>query len=188
MHTKAERNSMLIYIAVAIAAIIVIFLIVVALQSPEFRVARTATISAPPSAVFAQVNDFHNWEAWNPWGKIDPAMKKTYEGAPAGVGAKYGWIGNKDVGEGGMTITESHPSDLIRIKLEFKKPFAATHMAEFTFTPEGVQTAVTWSMFGNKNFMTKAFGLFMSMDKMIGGQFEKGLADMKAAVEGAPAT
>jgi hypothetical protein len=160
---------MLKIILIALAVIIVAFVIVVALQPKEFRVARSATMSAPPSAVFAQVNDFHKWQPWNPWGKIDPAMKQTYEG-----------------GEGRMTITESRPSELIGVKLEFFKPFAATNTAEFTFKPEGNQTAVTWSMFGEKNFMAKAIHLFISMDKMIGGQFEKGLADMKAVAEAQP--
>ena len=173
-------------ILIALAVIIVVLVVIVALQPSDFRVARSATISAPPPAVFAQVNDFHKWEAWNPWGKIDPAMKQTYEGAPAGPGAIYTWSGNNEVGEGRMTITDSRPSDLIRVKLEFFKPFAATNTAEFAFKPEGNQTLVTWSMFGEKNFMAKAVHLVMNMDKMIGGQFEKGLADMKSAVE-APA-
>ena len=112
-------------------------------------------------------------------------MKQTYEGAPAGVGAIYKWVGNNQVGEGRMTITESRPSELIRIKLEFYKPFAATNTAEFTFKPAANPTAVTWSMTGSKNFMAKAIHLFMNMDKMIGGQFEKGLASMKSIVEGA---
>jgi Polyketide cyclase / dehydrase and lipid transport len=175
---------MLLKILIAIA-IVIVFVVVVAMQPSEFRVARSATISAPPPAVFAQVNDFHKWEAWNPWGKIDPAMKQTYEGAPAGVGAIYTWVGNKNVGEGRMTLTESRPSDLIRIKLEFFKPFAGTNIAEFTFKPAGNQTAVTWSMAGKNNFMAKAIHLFMNMDKMIGGQFETGLAQMKSIVEAA---
>ena len=170
-------------ILVALAVIIVVLVVIVALQPSDFRVARSTTISAPPPAVFAQVNDFHKWEAWNPWGKIDPAMKQTYEGAPAGPGAIYTWSGNNEVGEGRMTITDSRPSDLIRVKLEFFKPFAGTNTAEFAFKPEGNQTLVTWSMFGEKNFMAKAVHLVMNMDKMIGGQFEKGLADMKSAVE-----
>lgn len=174
---------MYIYVPVAIAAVVLVLLIFVALQPDEFRVSRTATISAPPSAVFPHVNDLHKWEAWNPWGKIDPAMKLTYEGAPAGVGAIYSWVGNSQVGEGRMTITESRPGDLVQIKLEFFKPFKGTNTAEFTFKPQGDQTAVTWNMWGKKNFMVKIFHLFMSMDKMIGGQFEKGLADMKAVVE-----
>jgi hypothetical protein len=106
-------------------------------------------------------------------------------GAPAGVGAIYAWTGNNEVGEGRMTITESRRSDLVRVKLEFFKPFAATNTAEFTFKPDGNQTAVTWSMFGQNNFMAKAIHLFMNMDKMIGGQFEKGLASMKSVVEAA---
>ena len=177
---------MLIKILIAVAVIVVVFVVVVAMQPSEFRVARSTTISAPPPAVFAQVNDFHKWEAWNPWGKIDPAMKQTYEGARAGPGAIYTWVGNKNVGEGRMTLTESRPSDLIRIKLEFFKPFAGTNIAEFTFKPAGNQTAVTWSMTGKNNFMAKAIHLFMNMDKMIGGQFEKGLAQIKSLAE-APA-
>jgi hypothetical protein len=171
-------------ILAVLVVIIIVFAVIVALQPADFRVARSTLVAAPPPAVFAQVNDFHKWNAWNPWGKIDPSMKQSYEGAPAGPGAVYTWTGNKEVGEGRMTITDSRPSDLIRVKLEFYKPFAATNTAEFSFVPEGNQTRVTWSIFGEKNFMAKAVHLFMSMDKMIGGQFEKGLADMKAAAEG----
>ncbi|HEX2933508.1 MAG TPA: SRPBCC family protein [Candidatus Binatia bacterium] len=177
---------MLKIIFLTLAVIIVVLVVIIALQPSQFRVARSTTIAAPPPAVFAQVNDFHRWEAWNPWGKIDPAMKQNYEGAPAGVGAVYTWVGNNELGEGRMTIAESRPSELIRVKLEFFKPFAATNTAEFTFKPEGNQTAVSWSMFGDNNFMAKAIHLFMNMDKMIGGQFEKGLASMKSVVEGAP--
>ena len=177
---------MLVKILIALAVIVVVLIVIVALQPSDFRVTRSATMSAPAPAAFAQVNDFHKWEAWNPWGKIDPVMKQTYEGAPAGTGAIYSWIGNNEVGEGRMTIIESRPSDLIRIKLEFFKPFAATNTAEFTFKPEGNQTVVTWSMSGDKNFMAKAIHLFINMDKMIGGQFDKGLAEMKSIVERAP--
>src|SRR5882757_4817001 len=113
-------------------------------------------------------------------------MKQTYEGAPTGTGAINTWIGNKEVGEGRMTITESRPNDLIRIKLEFMKPFAATNTAEFTFKPEGNQAVVTWSMAGKKNFLTKGMHLLISMDKMIGDQFDRGLADLKAIVEAQP--
>ena len=170
-------------ILIAVAVIIVVFLVIVAMQPAEFRVTRSASVAAPQAAVFDQVNDLHKFEKWNPSGKIDPAMKVSYEGAAAGVGAVYKWAGNNEVGEGKMTITESRPSDLVRIKLEFLKPFASTADTEFTFKPEGNQTAVTWSMAGKNNFMAKAMCLFMSMDKMIGSQFEKGLADMKAMVE-----
>jgi hypothetical protein len=170
-------------ILIALIAIVVLFVIVVVMQPSQFRVERTAIISAPAPTVFAQVNDFHKWAAWNPWAKIDPAMKQTYEGAPAGVGAIYTWSGNNEVGEGRMTITESRPSDHIRIKLEFFKPFAATNVAEFNFKPEGDQAAVTWSMTGNNNFIAKAIHLFINIDKMVGGQFEKGLMQMKSIAE-----
>jgi hypothetical protein len=172
-------------ISITLVTIIIIFLVIVAMQPSDFRVTRSATIAAPAPAVFAQVNDFHKWDAWSPWAKLDPAMKKTHEGAPAGTGAIYTWSGNNDVGEGRMTLTESRPNDLIRIKLEFKKPFEATNTTEFAFKPDGNQTVVTWSMFGENNFMAKAFGMFMNMDKMVGGDFEKGLALMKSVVEAA---
>ncbi len=172
-------------VLIVLIAVVVVFVIVVATRPADFRVTRTARIAAPSSAVFAQVNDFHNWAAWSPWARLDPAMRQSYEGAPAGPGAVYSWTGNKKVGEGRMTILESHPSDLVRIKLEFLKPFAATNVADFTFKPEGDQTVVTWSMAGKNNFMAKAFGLFMNMDKLVGGDFEKGLAQMKSVAEAA---
>jgi hypothetical protein len=174
---------MVLKILAAVAVIAVIFAVIVALQPASFRISRSAAVSAPPQMVFEQVNDFHKWEAWNPWGKIDPAMKHGYDGPASGPGAVYSWAGNKEVGEGRMTIIESRPNDLVRVKLDFFKPFAATNMAEFTFKPEGNTTLVTWSMSGDKNFMAKAVHLFMNMDKMIGEQFDKGLASMKAIVE-----
>src|SRR5262245_28560893 len=174
---------MLEIILISLAVIVIVFVVIVAVQPSEFLIARSAPISASPGAVFAQVNDFHKWEAWNPWAKIDPAMKQTYDGAPAGTGAIYTWAGNREVGEGRMTIIESRPSDLIRVKLEFMKPFRATNIALFTMKPEGKQTVVTWSMTGKNNFMAKAIHLFMNMDKMIGGQFEKGIAERKEEAE-----
>jgi Polyketide cyclase / dehydrase and lipid transport len=176
---------MLTNILIAIAVVLIVCVVVVAMQPSKFRIMRTATIAAPVPAVFAQVNDLHNWEAWSPWAKRDPAMRKAYEGALAGTGAIYTWAGNSEVGEGRTTITESRPSDLIRIKLEMMKPFAATNTVEFAFKPEGNQTAVTWSMAGERNFTAKALGLVMNMDKMVGGDFEKGLAQMKSVVEAA---
>jgi len=175
-------------ILIALAVIVIAFLGFVAIQPSEFRVERTAAISAPPEAVFAQVNDFHNWEAWSPWAKLDPAARTTFEGPAAGTGAIFRWAGNHEIGEGSMTITDSRPSELIRIKLEFLKPMAATNTTEFTFKPEGDQTVVTWSMSGRHNFMGKAVCLFMNMDKMVGGMYEKGLARMKSLLEAAPAS
>lgn len=176
---------MIMPILISLAVIVVLFVVVVAMRPSEFRVARSARIAAPPEAAFAQVNDLHRWAAWSPWEKIDPALKRTFEGPAAGMGASYSWAGNNKVGQGRMTIIESHPGELVRIQLEFLKPFRATNTAEFTFKSEGSQTAVTWSMFGKNNFMGKALHVFMNMDKMIGGQFEKGLAQMKPVAEAA---
>lgn len=174
---------MLFNILIGVAAILVIFIIVVAMQPNDFRTTRSLPMAGPASAAFDQVNDLHNWADWSPWAKMDPNMKLTYDGPRTGTGAKYAWVGNKQVGEGRMTIIESRPSDLVRLKLEFLKPFTATNEAEFTFKPEGNKTNVTWSMIGKKNFVFKAMGLLMNMDKMVGNDFEKGLAGIKTIVE-----
>lgn len=173
-------------ILLGLVVVLGIFAIVVAFQPSAFQVVRTTKISAPPQTVFAEVNDLHKWDAWSPWAKLDPAMKVTHEGAPAGKGAIYSWAGNKEVGEGRMTITESRPPELVRIQLDFIKPFASTSLTEFTFKPEGNQTSVTWTMSGEKNYISKAVCMFMNMDKMVGGDFEKGLAALKAVAEGKP--
>jgi hypothetical protein len=176
-------HPILVAVLIALAVIVALFLIAVAMQPSTFRVSRSAKFSATPAAVFAQVNDFHNWDAWSPWAKIDPACKFSFDGPPAGAGAKFAWVGDKKVGEGRMTITESKPNDLILIHLEFLKPFKATNTTEFTFNPESNQTLVTWTMTGTKNFVFKAICMFMNMDKTVGGDFERGLANMKAVVE-----
>jgi uncharacterized protein YndB with AHSA1/START domain len=167
----------------ALLGIIAALAVIVVLQPSDFRISRSTTIAAPAATVFEQVNDFHKWEGWSPWAKLDPNMKQSHEGAPTGVGASYWWSGNDQVGEGRMTLTESRPSEMIRIKLEFLKPFAATNTAEFSFKPDGNQTTVTWSMFGSNNFMAKAFGIVMNMDKLVGADFEKGLAQLKTVAE-----
>lgn len=182
-----ERDPMFKKVFLGLAALLVVlfagFAVVVALQPSSFRVVRSTTIAAAPADVFAQVNDFHNWETWSPWAKLDPAAKNTFEGPSSGTGAIFAWAGNDKVGEGRMTILEARPGELIKIKLEFIKPFESHCITEFTFKPEGDQTAVTWTMSGENNFIGKAFCLFMDMDKTVGGDFEKGLAQMKAAAE-----
>ena len=175
-------------IKIGIGLVLGVFAAIVAMRPSDFRVERSAVVSAPAPVVFAQVNDLHNWDAWSPFAKLDPAAKQTFDGPRAGTGAAFAWAGNNQVGEGRMTITESRPYELIRFRLDFVKPFAVTNTAEFTFTPQGVQTAVTWSMSGRQNFMAKAFCMFMSMDKMVGGEFEKGLAQMKSVAESANKT
>jgi len=175
--------KILLGVAAAVVLVVVVLSLIVAMQPSEFRIERSAVIAAPAPAVFAQVDDFHNWEAWSPWAKLDPAAKNSFEGASAGKGAAFSWAGNNKVGEGRMTITESRPNELVRIKLEFLKPFDATNTAEFTFRPDGERTAVTWSMYGHNNFISRAVCLFVNMDKALGGEFEKGLASMKSAAE-----
>jgi hypothetical protein len=178
-----KKGSILPKILVALVVIVGVFLAIVAIQPSEFTVSRSATIAAPASAVFPFVNDLHQWDKWSPWEKVDPAMKRTYEGPSSGLNASYGWAGNKEVGEGRMTITESKPNEVVRMRLEFFKPMEGTNDVTFLFTQIGVQTGVTWAMSGKKNFISKAVCMFMNMDQMVGGMFEKGLSDMKAAAE-----
>ncbi len=166
-----------------IVVVVVIFCAVVVMQPEDFKITRTATMNAPAEKIFEQVNDFHKWEAWSPWAKLDPNMKTTYSGPASGVGAVYNWVGNNDVGEGKMAITASHPSEHIAIDLEFLKPFAAKNVTEFMLKPDVDKTNVTWTMAGKNNFMAKAFNLVMNMDKLVGGDFEKGLSQMKTVVE-----
>ncbi len=179
---------MLLKIALVFAVLVIAFLVTAALSPKTFRVARSATLPAPPAAVFAQVNAFHAWQGWSPWEKLDPNLQRTYEGPAAGVGASYAWTGNTKVGAGRMTITESRPNELVCIRLEFLKPFAATNTAEFTLAPaEGGRTAVTWSMKGETNFICRGLSPFMNMDKMIGASFEQGLASLGQIAGQSPA-
>ena len=171
-------------ILLALAVIAILFIVLLVGQPDEFRVARSAMIAAPPEQVFPHVNTLRSWEAWSPWAKLDPNARNSFEGPDAGVGAAMAWDGNKKVGAGRMTIVESRASNWIKFKLEFLRPFKATNFAEFTFTPEGQQTTVNWSMSGTNNLAGKVFGLFVNCDKMIGRDFEKGLASLKAVVEG----
>jgi uncharacterized protein YndB with AHSA1/START domain len=170
---------------VALGAAAVALAVVVAMQPARFRVSRSTAIAAPPAEVFAQVNDLRRWEAWSPWLEDDPAATTAYEGPPAGPGAVFAWSGNGHVGEGRMTVIDSRPGELVRLRLDFERPFKSTSTAEFTFAPDGGQTLVTWSMSGEKNFLAKAVHLLMDMDKMIGGKFDGGLARMKALAEAA---
>jgi hypothetical protein len=154
-----------------------------ATKPDHYHVERNATMSAPPGAVFAQVNDFHNWEAWSPWEKIDPAMKRTFEGPANGKDASYAWVGNDKVGEGRMTIVESEPDSRVGIRLEFIKPWTETCQVSFALAPEGEGTKVTWGMDGTHSYTSKIFCVFMDMDKMIGTDYEKGLAQLKTLSE-----
>ncbi len=179
------KKPMLKIILVAIPIIVVGFIIIVAMQPSAYRVTRSLVIGAPPEAVFPHMNDLKLWAAWNPWGKADPNMKLIYSGPASGVGANYSWTGNNEVGEGRATITESRPSESVKYKMEFVKPMSATSEMEFTFKPQGNQTEVMVNVTGEKSFMAKAFCLFMSMDKMIGGKFERALAGLSETLKAA---
>jgi len=170
-------------ILIALAAIVLIFVVVVALQPSEFQMDRSITIAAPQADVFAQVNDFHKWDAWSPWAKLDPQAKVTFEGPPEGEGTVMTWSGNSEVGEGKMTLTESRPNELVKTRVDMVKPFEGTSTSEFTFKPEGDQTAVTWSVAAHHNFMEKALCLVMGGKTMMSDLMEKGLAQMKSVVE-----
>ena len=170
-------------IVVVLGALLIAFVVVVASRPPTFHIERSTTMTAPPDIPFAMVNDFHAWAAWSPWEKLDPDMKKTFSGPPSGAGAVYSWAGNSKIGEGRMTIERSEPPSQITIRLEFLKPFAATNKTTFTFVHVAEGTKVTWAMDGQKNFMAKAFHMFMDMDRLVGGDFERGLAAMKRAAE-----
>lgn len=174
---------MLVKILIGVAVVIAALAVFVATRPDEFSVSRTASIAAPAPAVFAQVNELRRWHAWSPWAKKDPNAKESFEGPAAGAGAIMSWAGNNEVGEGRMTIIESRPAELVRFKLEFFKPFAATNSAEFAFKDEGGRTAVTWTMRGQNNLIGKAMCLVFDMDKMVGGDFEKGLAGIRQIVE-----
>lgn len=178
---------MLWYVLLGLAAVIVVFLLVASRQPNEFRVTRTGLVNAPPEAVFRHVNDLHLWQQWSPWAKRDPNCEIAYDGPNTGEGAKFAWNGNKEVGEGKMLIIESTPHKLIAIRLDFIKPMRATNTAEFKFEPEGTGTKVTWSMFGKNNFVGKIFHLVVDCDKMIGEDFEQGLANLKSVAESASA-
>lgn len=168
-----------------VAAATAVLGLIVAGRPAEFQVTRAALMAASAPKVFEQVNNLQNWDAWSPWAKLDPNASHVFEGPDAGAGAIMRWAGNAKVGEGSMTIVASQPSEMIRFKLEFLKPFKASNTTEFTFDSQGAQTLVTWRMSGTNNFIGKAMSLFMDCDAMVGGQFEQGLAAIKAIVEGA---
>jgi hypothetical protein len=165
-------------ILVGFAALVVIFLIVVATRPADFRVERSATLSASAATLFEQVNDHHKFNAWNPFLKLDPNVKNTYSGPDSGVGAACSWDGNKDIGAGSATITESKPGELVRMRMDWKRPMEGTSTVDFAFKPASDKTVVTWAMYGKNNFMGKLVSLFMDCDKMCGPQFEQGLADL----------
>ncbi len=170
-------------IALSLLAVVALFIILVVTRPSTFRVSRSVLIAAPAARIFDQVEDFRAWSAWSPWEGIDPTMTRTHGGPAAGIGASYRWAGNRNVGEGAMTITDARPGEHLGLAIEFIKPFAAKNRITFDFVTNGNGTTVTWTMSGTSSFMFKAMGLFINCDKMIGDQYEKGLAQLKIISE-----
>lgn len=169
-------------IALVVVLLVAAVLGYAATKPDAFRVERATTIKAPPAKVHALISDLKHWTTWSPWEKRDPAMKRTYGAVSSGKGAVYAWEGNKEVGAGRMEITESAPEKLV-IKLDFLQPFEAHNTAEFTLVPQGESARVTWAMHGPAPFVSKVMQVFVSMDRMVGKDFETGLANLKAAAE-----
>lgn len=157
--------------------------VMVNMQPAEFKISRQLKINAPAGVVYEQLTDFHKWDNWSPWAKIDPAMKTVYSGPANGVGASYHWVGNDEVGEGNMEIKAVKPGEKVDIKLDFLKPFEAHNDTSFILQPEGDGVLVNWEMTGRNEFVAKAMGLVMNIDQMVGKDFEKGLGQLKTVAE-----
>ena len=173
-------------IAVVLAIAIAIILILASTKPARFAIQRSAVMRAPAEAVFPLINNFHQWTKWSPWENRDPALKRTYSGAESGKGAIYAWDGNKNVGSGRMEILDASSPSKITIKLDFFKPFEGHNTAEFTMLPQGDATSVNWVMHGLAPLMSKVMQVLMNIDKMIGGDFEAGLANLKRLTENQP--
>lgn len=172
-------------VLLSLAVLLAAFAIFVATRPDTYRVVRKATLAAPPAAVFAQVADFHRWQAWSPWAHLDPAMQVTYAGEAGAVGSVYAWTGNDKVGAGRMTLVRSQPPARLDIRLEFLRPLASTSETSFAFAPAPGGTEATWDLVGHNDYLGKLASVFLNLDSMIGGDFERGLAQLKAVVEGA---
>lgn len=177
----------MVYALIVLAVLVVGLLVAIMKQPDEFRITRSARMSARPQPVFDQVNNLRNWDNWSPWAKLDPNATITFTGPEAGVGARFDWSGNREVGVGSNEILESNAPESVHMKLRFLKPMKAENDVVFSFAPVGDGTEVTWTMYGPNNFVGKAVGLLMNCEKMVGGQFEQGLANMKSVVENQPA-
>ena len=170
-------------LAIGVVVLIAAVLLFAATRPDSIRVTRAASIKASPEQIFPLIADFNRWGAWSPYEKKDPAMKRTLGGASNGKGATYAWEGNQEVGQGRMEIAEATPPSRIAINLDFTKPFEAHNTVEFTLQPQGDATNVTWAMQGPSPYFTKVMGIFIDMDKMIGNDFEAGLANLKSVAE-----
>ena len=174
-------------IVVALLVVVIGGVLAYAATKPDtFRVQRTTTIQAPPERVFPLLEDFRTWGTWSPYEGKDPAMKRTYRGSAKGKGAVYAWEGDKNVGTGSMEIADTTPPSRVTLKLDFTKPFEAHNMVDFTLEPKGDSTTVTWAMHGPVPYMAKIMHVLINMDRMVGKDFEVGLANLKAVAETKP--
>ncbi len=164
-------------------AALVVFLIFAATRPDSFHLERSTLVQAPPERVYAELEDFHRWAAWSPWETKDPAMKREFSGPAHGVGATYAWSGNSDVGAGRMEIAEAQAPSRLLIRLDFLRPFEAHHTTTFTLAPQDGGTRVTWAMDGASPYLSKVMQLIVSMDRMVGPDFEQGLAKLKFVAE-----
>jgi len=172
-----------VYVGGGFLVLVILFLILVVTRPASFRVERSKMVSGKPSDAFTIINDLRQWRRWSPYDKRDPNMKVELDGPESGVGSSYTWNGNGQVGEGKMTITESKPGELVAMRLQFSRPFKCDNRVRFTMAPEQGGTRVAWIMEGENNFISKAISLFMSMDKMVGKDFEEGLANLDRVVK-----
>ena len=182
MRAKVASRTVSI-IAFCILVVVAAILIFAASKPDIFQIERSVVIQAPAEKIFPLINDFRNWNEWAPQDREDPSIMRTYSGPPSGVGAASEWTSNGKAGSGRMTITESEPMSKVEIAVDFVKPFAAHNSNTFTLEPEGASTKVTWSMQGTNLYFMKVLSMFSSMDRMLGGHFERGLRDLKAAAE-----
>lgn len=178
-------KKILVGLAGLLAAVAVVVLILASRQPDAFKIGRSIRIQAAPAKAFDLINDFHKWDGWSPWAKLDPSQKTDFGGPATGVGASYHWAGDGEVGEGKMTIVRSLPAALVAIDLQFIRPFEATNPTEFVIKPDGEGCQVTWTMTGKNNLMFKVVSLFMDMEKSVGPQFEQGLGALKGLAEAA---
>lgn len=170
-------------IIVGLSVLILILLAVAAMQPARYSVTRSIAIKAPAERIQPLISDFHNWLLWSPWEKLDPSMKRTFSGATRDLGAVYAWEGNKDVGSGRMEIIGLTQPTKVGIKLDFYTPIESSSMTDFVLEQKGDTTTVSWTMSGETGFAAKLMTIFVSMDSMIGRDFEHGLAQMKAVAE-----
>ena len=171
-------------ILVAVAALLAIFLAVVASRPAAYRVERSALVAAPPWVVYERIADFRRWSEWSPWAHVDPEMKQSFEGAPSGLGAEYTWSGNSQIGEGRMAIVAARADELVAIRMDLVRPLRSTSTTELRLVPATGGVRVSWVMDGRRDFAGKAVALLVGMDARLGRDFEKGLADLKKVAEG----